>query len=137
MLIGLLIDGLLMHVYLPTMRVPTFLSRRFRPSPGQAVQEEKKENVHLQTASSSPTTKAVSTYFFSPSFYPTSPSREALSYAFYVSTFLIILAVFIHFAPLSYGLKMTKEQCMSLKWLSGWDFDCSNLVSTVAPSASS
>jgi len=38
------------------------------------------------------------------------------------------IAVFFAFIPLGYGLKMTKKQCLRLKWLPRWDFDCDSIV---------
>lgn len=44
---------------------------------------------------------------------------------FILTTATII--TFIRFAPLGYGFQMTKSQCMSLKWLPRWDWDCNSL----------
>jgi len=41
------------------------------------------------------------------------------------------VATFIKFAPLGYGLRMSKRQCVALKWLSRWDFDCGSLIDSV------
>ena len=37
------------------------------------------------------------------------------------------IALFFAFIPLGYGLKMTKKQCLRLKWLPRWDFDCDSI----------
>jgi dolichyl-phosphate-mannose-protein mannosyltransferase len=42
------------------------------------------------------------------------------------------MVVFWKLAPLGYGLRMSKTQCESLKWLKRWDFDCSSLVDPVS-----
>lgn len=39
--------------------------------------------------------------------------------------------VFWQFAPLGYGLAMTKRQCMRIKWLKRWDWDCESLIDSV------
>lgn len=39
------------------------------------------------------------------------------------------IAAFVAYAPLSYGLKMTKEYCQRIKLSPRWDFDCDSLVS--------
>jgi dolichyl-phosphate-mannose-protein mannosyltransferase len=38
-----------------------------------------------------------------------------------------VIAVFYQFSPLAYGLRMTQSQCLSLRWLPRWDFDCGSL----------
>ena len=50
---------------------------------------------------------------------------------------LVVASVyaFVRFAPLGYGLAMTRSQCMKLKWRSRWDFDCGALVDSVVGAA--
>jgi dolichyl-phosphate-mannose-protein mannosyltransferase len=48
-------------------------------------------------------------------------------------TILILLtgfgiAAFFAFAPLGYGLRLSKKHCLRLKWLPRWDFDCDSIV---------
>ena len=56
-----------------------------------------------------------------------------LRVVFYGISSAVLLYVFLQFAPLSYGLSMSREHCMSLKWLPSWDFDCSLLASSIPP----
>lgn len=44
---------------------------------------------------------------------------------------LMSMVVFWKLAPLGYGLRMSKSQCESIKWLKKWDFDCNSLVDPV------
>ncbi len=53
--------------------------------------------------------------------------RLALLAAFVLTT----VVVFFKFAPLAYATKMTKSQCMRLKWLPRWDFDCDSLTDPI------
>ena len=57
----------------------------------------------------------------------------ALRVPFYNISATLLLYVFFQFAPLSYGLSMSQEKCLSLKWLPSWDFDCSQLASSILP----
>lgn len=58
---------------------------------------------------------------------------------------LMVLSVFVmanvyvfwRLAPLGYGLRMSKTQCESLKWMKRWDFDCNSLVDPVSNIATS
>lgn len=51
-----------------------------------------------------------------------------------VLTIYVVLSIYVFWrlAPLGYGLRMSKSQCESLKWLKRWDFDCSSLVDPVS-----
>jgi dolichyl-phosphate-mannose--protein O-mannosyl transferase len=49
--------------------------------------------------------------------------------SFYVVASIV---VFWKLAPLGYGLRMSKTQCESIKWLKRWDFDCGSLVDPVS-----
>lgn len=51
----------------------------------------------------------------------------------WILTIFSVIYIFVQFSPLSYGLKMSKEHCLSLRWLSSWDFDCDSLVSDIMP----
>lgn len=41
---------------------------------------------------------------------------------------LVTIYVFYKFAPLAYGLEMSRSQCEALKWNPNWDFDCEGLT---------
>lgn len=39
---------------------------------------------------------------------------------------VIVIYVFRHFSPLTYGSPWTKQQCLDSKWLKTWDFSCND-----------
>lgn len=39
-----------------------------------------------------------------------------------------VIAVYVEFSKIGYGLKMTSDECNRLKWLDSWDINCGNLV---------
>lgn len=62
-------------------------------------------------------------------------SRQILCYSGLIASIIVVLYVFVIFSPLSYGLAMSREHCLSIRWLQGWDFDCDSLISKTPPMA--
>ncbi|KAJ3283856.1 hypothetical protein HK104_010186 [Borealophlyctis nickersoniae] len=58
---------------------------------------------------------------------PTGQSLVALGIA------VVAIWVFLEFSPLTYGLNMSKDHCLRIKWRSTWDWDCNRIKGAPQP----
>ncbi|OMH83876.1 Dolichyl-phosphate-mannose-protein mannosyltransferase 1 [Zancudomyces culisetae] len=53
---------------------------------------------------------------------------STLRHSLYLIIFAAALSAFYTFAPITYALTFTKQQCASMKWLPTWDIDCNHAL---------